>query len=97
MLSRHERRQLREIEHWFEETDPGLVAYVRRAPVRSTADWQTRMLSATATLGGVFLLGGIVLNLPSLIFLGICLGAGGLSCRYYWKVGTPPRAHPDHD
>lgn len=97
MLSRHERRQLREIEHWFEENDPGLVAYVRMAPLRSAPDWRIRMLSATAILGVVFLFAGVVLNLPGLVFLGICLGAGGLCSRYYLKASTTQRAHHDHD
>lgn len=85
MLSRYERRKLREIELWFESTDPGLVEYVRTAPVKPSQDRRLRLLSITAIIGAFLLVVGAVLSLPVLVLVGGFLGVGGLSCHYWLK------------
>lgn len=83
MLSRYERRRLREIENWFETNDPTLVDYVRPAE-QPSLDWQCRLLVAAAAIGVLIFLLGLLLAVPSALLLGLLLGIGGFwlhSCR----------------
>ncbi|WP_165968593.1 DUF3040 domain-containing protein [Saccharopolyspora elongata] len=84
MLSRYERRRLREIEDWFETNDPSLVDYVRTAE-QSSGHRQIKIVTAAATVGVLIFLLGLVLAVPSAILLGLLLGLGGFLLRSWLR------------
>ncbi|MBQ0927100.1 DUF3040 domain-containing protein [Saccharopolyspora endophytica] len=79
MLSRDERRRLREIEDWFVSDDPAFAERVATGPMPSST--QRRFLRTLIATGIVIVVFGIVLAVPALIFLGLActLGATALS------------------
>lgn len=77
MLSRYERRRLREIEDWFVSDDPEFAERVATGPMPSSA--QRRILRALIVTGIVIVLLGIVLAVPALVFLGIACALGGIA------------------
>ncbi|WP_406689473.1 DUF3040 domain-containing protein [Saccharopolyspora sp. ID03-671] len=82
MLSRSERRRLREIERWFEENDPRFAEAVKKPPPDpATRNRRCVAMSVSAVGVLVFLLGLLAIS-PVVIFIGIALGVGGIAVRY---------------
>lgn len=83
MLSRYERKRLREIENWFETNDPTFVDYVRTGEQFVLA-WQCTLLVSASAVGVLIFVLGLLLAVPSAVLLGLFLGLGGFwlrSCR----------------
>jgi hypothetical protein len=95
MFSQHEKRQLDEIEEWFQEWDPELA---RKLTHESTT---TPMAERTPTglivflyaIGGLFLLLGVVTGNIVVLLSGIAATTGGiLASRQHTRELDPPRA-----
>ncbi|MEU4805032.1 DUF3040 domain-containing protein [Actinosynnema sp. NPDC023587] len=70
-MTRYERRQLRRIERWFENTDPALASVLAgRDPVTATRRTSTGVW--VTLLGITFLVVGALVHLP-LVFVGLLL------------------------
>ncbi|SFS31457.1 DUF3040 domain-containing protein [Saccharopolyspora flava] len=82
MLSRSERRRLREIERWFEENDPRFAASVRNPPPDPVTRTRRRVAMSVSALGVLVFFLGLLAFSPLVIFIGIALGVGGLAVRY---------------
>ncbi|QUH04068.1 DUF3040 domain-containing protein [Saccharopolyspora erythraea] len=94
MLSRYERRRLREIEGWFEANDPGLAAYVGTAPAKWPPDRWCLLTTAAVVVGVALVLIGAVLGVPVLVFIGACLGIGAVSWHYGSRGDPDSHEHP---
>lgn len=69
MLSRDERRQLREIEAWFMQDDPRFAENFR---TDAGSDSPGRMLYLLVPAGAATTIMGLAAGLPIVVFLGIC-------------------------
>ncbi|MFC7344784.1 DUF3040 domain-containing protein [Saccharopolyspora griseoalba] len=77
MLSRYEKRRLREIEKWFVQDDPRFAEYVRTGIKQRRA--LVRALDALIPVGLLVLVLGLLVGLPLVVFLGICCAIGGVA------------------
>jgi hypothetical protein len=77
VLSRYEKRRLREIEEWFIQDDPRFAERVRTGSRPGGA--LVRAFNALIPVGLVVLVLGLLVGLPLVVFLGICCAIGGLA------------------
>ena len=82
MFSQHERRQLDEIEEWFEQSDPDLARMLREGRCQTAT---RRLVACTGFAIGILLLltGALSLSFV-LIFFGVAAIAGTLG----WQLVT---------
>lgn len=79
MLSRYEKRRLREIEARFVQDDPRFAEYVRTgADVRADGAL-VRTLNALVPIGLVVVVLGLLAGLPLVVFIGLCCAIGALA------------------
>ncbi|RZQ60495.1 DUF3040 domain-containing protein [Amycolatopsis suaedae] len=76
MFSQHERRQLDEIEEWFEQSDPELARMLREGKYQAAT---RRLVACTGfAVGALLLLTGALSLSFVLIFFGVATVAGTL-------------------
>jgi hypothetical protein len=77
MLSRNERRQLREIEKSVEIDDPAFAALLRETPTQPMPRPHYRLAAAAALAGMLTALFGLLVLSPLLMLGGACLALNG--------------------
>lgn len=94
MFSQHEKRQLEEIEQWFQEWDPELARKLtHESPTPATERTPTGLIVFLYAIGGLFLLLGVVTGNIVVIISGIAATAGGiLASREHTQGLGPPKS-----
>ncbi|GAA2363808.1 hypothetical protein GCM10009854_49420 [Saccharopolyspora halophila] len=87
MLSRYEKRRLREIEAWFVQDDPRFAEYVRTGVNAHPGGNLVRTLNTLVGIGLVVVVLGSLAGLPLMVFIGICCAIGALASGSWlrWK------------
>lgn len=93
MLSQHEKRQLDEIEQWFQEWDPELARKLTYQSATPAAErTPTGLIVFLYAIGGLFLMLGVVTGNVVVIVSGIAATTGGiLASRQHTPELEPPR------
>lgn len=80
MFSQHEKRQLGEIEQWFQESDPELARKLtHESPTPAPAErTPTGIIVFLYAIGGLFLMLGIVTGNIVVIICGVAATTGGV-------------------
>jgi hypothetical protein len=82
MFSQHEKRQLDEIEQWFQEWDPELARKLTHEPPTTTSAPEERtptgIIVFLYAIGGLFLMLGIVTGNIVVIICGVAATTGGV-------------------
>lgn len=93
MFSQHEKRQLDEIEQWFQEWDPELARKLTHESATPVAErTPTGLIVFLYAVGGLLLLLGVVTGNIVVIISGIAATAGGiLASREHPRELGPPK------
>jgi len=93
MFSQHEKRQLGEIEQWFQEWDPELARKLTHESTTPVAErTPTGLIVFLYAIGGLLLLLGVVTGNIVVIISGIAATTGGiLASREHPRELRPPQ------